>query len=184
MSNLSKIYQKEIVAKLLKELGLKNQLAAPRVEKVVVNIGLGEAVADKKVIKTATEVLAAITGQKPKVTKARVSVSSFKLRKGEPIGLMVTLRKERMYDFLEKLFKIVLPRLRDFQGVSPTGFDGRGNYTLGLSEQIIFSEVDYDKIDKIRGLEITIVTSTDSDQEAKLLLKLLGMPFAQGRNKI
>jgi len=177
MSDLKKTYQQKIVPRLLKELNLKNPWAVPRIEKVVINVGLGEAVADKGVIEKVAEVLKAITGQKPKITKARLSVSGFKLREGSPIGLAVTLRQDRMFHFLEKLFKIVFPRLRDFQGLSPKSFDGRGNYTLGLPEQTIFPEVDYDKIDKIRGLEITIVTSAESDEKAKLLLEKLGMPF-------
>jgi large subunit ribosomal protein L5 len=177
MSDLKKTYQQKIVPRLLKELNLKNPWAVPKIEKVVINVGLGEAVTDKGVIEKVAEVLKAITGQKPKTTKARLSVSGFKLRKGSPIGLAVTLRQDRMFHFLEKLFKIVLPRLRDFQGLSPKSFDGKGNYTLGLPEQTIFPEVDYDKIDKIRGLEITIVTSAESDEKAKLLLEKLGMPF-------
>ena len=154
-----------------------NPLAKPKVEKIVVNIGLGEAASDKKVIEAASRDLAAITGQKPKVTRARVSIAGFKLRKGDPIGLVVTLRGKRMNDFFQKLVKIVLPRLRDFQGVSLKSFDGHGNYSLGIPEQIVFPEVDYEKIDKVRGLEITIVTNTDSDEEAKKLLASMEMPF-------
>lgn len=181
MSDLITKYQQKIVPQLQKELGLKNPLAVPRVEKVVVNLGLGEAVADKNLIAKSAEILSAITGQKPKVNPARLSISSFKLRKGMPIGLKVTLRGKRMYHFLEKLFRIVLPRLRDFQGVPPKGFDGRGNYNLGLPEQIIFPEVEYEKIDKVRGLEVSFITSADSDKAAKLLLGALGLPFAKSK---
>lgn len=180
MSNLEEKYRQEIRQKLAKEFGLDNLLAVPRIEKVVVNIGLGEATSDKTVIEKASEDLRAITGQKPKVAKARLSVSGFKLRKGDPIGLVVTLRGKRMYSFLEKLFRIVLPRVRDFHGVSLKGFDGRGNYNLGISEQIVFPEIDYAKIDKIRGLQLTIVTNSKNDERAKRLLEELGMPFEKG----
>lgn len=176
-SNLTKIYQEKIVPELAKKLGQNNPLAVPKVEKVIVNVGLGEAVENKEVIKKVAAVLEMITGQKPKVTKARFSVASFKLREGQPIGLVVTLRKERMFHFLEKLFKIVFPRLRDFQGLLPKSFDGHGNYSLGFREQIVFPEVDFEKIDKIRGLEITIVTNAGSDKKARLLLEALGMVF-------
>lgn len=154
-------------------------LKKAKIKKIVVAIGLGEAVADKKVIGAASQDLAAITGQKPKLTQARVSEAGFKIRRGVPIGLMVTLRGKRMRDFWQKLVTIVLPRLRDFQGVSSKSFDGRGNYSLGLAEQIVFPEIDYEKIDKIRGLQLTVVTSTDDDQEAKKLLTGLGMPFVK-----
>lgn len=150
-----------------------------KVIKVVVSIGMGEAIADKKAIEAASQDLIAITGQKPKVTQAKLSVSSFKLRKGDPIGLMVTLRGKRMQDFLKKLVGIVLPRLRDFQGVPTSSFDGHGNYNLGLAEQIVFPEIDYAKIDKVRGLQVTIVTDSDSDKKAKKLLEEMGMPFAK-----
>jgi large subunit ribosomal protein L5 len=153
-----------------------------RVEKVVVNIGLGEAAHDKNVIEVASRDLMAITGQKPVICRARASISGFKIRKGDPVGLKVTLRGKRMRDFLTKLFTIVLPRLRDFQGVSLKSFDGRGNYSLGIPEQIVFPEIDYSKIDKIRGLEITIVTNTGSDDKAKELLELMGMPFEKIQN--
>jgi len=148
-----------------------------RVEKVVVNIGLGEGAHDKNVIEAASRDLMAITGQKPTIRRARISIAGFKIRKGDPVGLKVTLRRKRMKDFLTKLFAIVLPRLRDFQGVPLKGFDGRGNYSLGIPEQIVFPEIDYSKIDKIRGLEITIVTNTRSDEKAKELLESMGMPF-------
>ena len=153
-----------------------------RVEKVVVNIGLGEGAHDKNAIEATSRDLMAITGQKPAIRRARVSISGFKIRKGDPIGLKVTLRGKRMRDFLTKLFTIVLPRLRDFQGVSLKSFDGRGNYSLGIPEQIVFPEIDYSKIDKIRGLEITIVTNTRSDEKAKELLELMGMPFEKIQN--
>ena len=161
----------------MKELGIKNKLAVPKVEKIILGMGLGMATQDKSLIEKASQDLAVITGQKPLVTKARQSIATFKLRQGDPIGVKVTLRRQRMYDFLEKLFQIVIPRLRDFRGLSPKQFDGRGDYTLGLKEQIVFPEVDYAKIDKIRGLEITVVTSTDDNAQAKLLLSKLGMPF-------
>ena len=170
---------KKIKEKLVKEFNLANQMAVPGIEKVVVNMGIGEAAQDKKIIEKAADDLQIITGQKAKLNKARVAISTFKLRKDDVIGLKVTLRGKRMYNFLEKLFKIVLPRLRDFHGVAVSGFDGRGNYNLGISEQIIFPEIDYSKIDKIRGLQITIVTSTDDNQKAKRLLEELGMPFAK-----
>lgn len=179
-TNLKKKYQGKIAPKQAKELGLANVLAAPRMEKIIINVGLSEAMEDKKALETASNNLAVITGQKPKVTKARQSIAGFKLRAGQPIGLMVTLRGQRMYDFFEKLVTIVLPRLRDFQGVSLKSFDGQGNYSLGLPEQIVFPEVDYAKVDKVRGLEITIVTNAQTDEKAKRLLELLGMPFEKG----
>jgi len=177
MSNLRKKYQQEIVPKLTKEFGLKNILSTPKIEKVVVNIGIGEAAQDKNLLDLTTQYLATITGQRPKITRARKAIAGFKLKTGDPIGLMVTLRGERMYDFLEKLFKIVLPRLRDFQGVSLKSFDGRGNYNLGLSELTVFPEVEYGKISRVWGLEITIVTNAGGDEKAKRLLEELGMPF-------
>ena len=158
-----------------------NPLAAPKVEKVVVSVGLGEAAQDKKVIEPASQDLMVITGQKPKLTRARVAIAGFKLREGDPVGLMVTLRGKRMYDFLEKLFKIVLPRMRDFKGVSSKSFDGQGNYHLGITEQIVFPEIDYAKVDKIRGLQITIVTNIKADEQARKLLEKLGMPFEHGQ---
>lgn len=175
--NLEKKYLTEVRPQLAKELGLKNLLAVPRVEKIIVSMGLGEGAQDKSLIEAASQDLAIITGQKPKIARARVSVAEFKLRKGAPIGLVVSLREKRMYHFLEKLFKIVLPRLRDFQGVSLKSFDGRGNYNLGLTEQTVFPEVDAAKVEKTRGLQITIVTTTDKDKESQRLLELLGMPF-------
>lgn len=180
-TNLKKQYQDKIATKLAKELGLKSVLAAPKMEKIIINVGLSEAMDDKKILATVSQELAMITGQKPKVAKARQSIAGFKLRAGQPIGLMVTLRGQRMYDFFEKLVKVVLPRLRDFQGVSLKSFDGQGNYSLGLPEQIVFPEIDYAKVDKVRGLEVTIVTNAKTDEKAKKLLALLGMPFEKGR---
>lgn len=172
-NNLKQKYQKEIAPKLAKEFGLDNVLAAPKLKKVVVNIGIGEEAQEPN---SAAKDLAVITGQRPKICRAKKSIADFKIQKGDPIGLMVTLRGKRMYDFLEKLFKIILPRLRDFHGLSLKGFDGQGNYTLGLREQTVFPEVDYGKIAKVRGLEITIVTTGD-DKRSQRLLEELGMPF-------
>jgi large subunit ribosomal protein L5 len=180
MNNLEEKYRQEIRPKLAKEFGLSNLLAVPSIVKVVLNIGLGQASQEKNLIEKATEDLKVITGQKAKVNKARMAIAGFKIRKSDPIGLMVTLRGKRMYAFLEKLFKIVLPRLRDFKGVSNSGFDGRGNYNLGIGEQIVFPEIDYAKIDKIRGLQITMVTNADDDQKAKRLLEELGLLFEKG----
>jgi len=180
-SNLKKKYQEEIAPKLAKGFGLKNRLAVPKVEKVVINLGIGEGADDKDVIDKASQDLSVITGQKPKVARARVSIAGFKLQEGAPIGLVTTLRGKRMYDFLEKLFKIVLPRLRDFRGLPTKSFDGQGNYNLGISEYTVFPEIDYSKVGKARGLEITIVTNTQDNQKAKKLLELLGMPFEKER---
>lgn len=177
MTGLKERYQKEIVPALAERFGLKNVLAVPRLVKAVISMGLGEATQDKGLIGAAASELEIITGQKPEVTRARKAESAFKLRVGDPIGLMVTLRGKRMYNFLEKLSGIVLPRVRDFQGVSLKGFDGRGNYSLGLNEQIVFPEIDYGKVTKTRGLQITIVTNTDDDKKAKALLEAMGMPF-------
>jgi large subunit ribosomal protein L5 len=170
-------YQEEIVPALVKEFNYSNVMQAPRVAKIAVNIGLGEALQNSKAIEAATGDLAIITGQKPVVTKARKSIAIYKLREGMPIGAMVTLRGNRMWDFLDRLINIVLPRQRDFQGIGPDSFDGRGNYSLGLREQLVFPEIDYDKIDKIRGMEITIVTTANSDEEARRMLALMDMPF-------
>ncbi|MDP3721552.1 MAG: 50S ribosomal protein L5 [Anaerolineaceae bacterium] len=170
-------YQKEISPALMKALGLTNIMQIPRITKVVVNIGLGEAMDNPKALDAAVIDLTTITGQKPVVTKARKSIANFKLREGRAIGTAVTLRGDRMWSFLDRLMNIVLPRVRDFRGVSPNSFDGRGNYTLGLREQIIFPEIEYDKVDKVRGLEITIVTTATTDEQATALLALLGMPF-------
>lgn len=177
-SRLFEKYQKEIVSAFQKEFNLGNSLAVPKIEKVVVNLGIKEAAADEAVLKKAVERISLICGQKPKVCQARKSIANFKLGKGDPIGLMVTLRGKRMYDFLDKLFNIVLPRVRDFRGVPPGSFDGNGNYTLGISEQIVFPEVEFDKTEKAKGLGISIATNAKDDQKAKRLLELLGMPFA------
>lgn len=175
--SLEDYYHKEVIPKLMKDLGFKNPLAAPRILKVVVNVGLKEAVSDKKVLDTVAEQLALISGQKPKITCAKRAIASFKIRAGDTVGLALTLRKKRMYSFLEKLIKIVLPRLRDFRGLSRQSFDGQGNYTLGITEQIVFPEIDFGKIDKIRGLEITITTNAKNNQEGEKLLEALGVPF-------
>lgn len=176
--NLEEKYQ-QIIPSLQKKLGVKSPLAVPKIIKVVINVGIKEAKDDKKVIENVSEQLAAITGQKPKLCRAKKSIAGFKLGKGQPIGLCVTLRKGRAFDFLEKLFKIVLPRVRDFGGVSPKGFDGQGNYSLGITEQTVFPEIDFAKIEKVRGLQVTIVTNSRNDQEAKMLLEELGMPFVK-----
>jgi len=177
MARLQDRYKAEIVPKLKEKFGYRNVMQVPRLSKVVVNMGLGDAIENVKVIETAAAEIAIITGQKPVVTKARKSIANFKLREGVPIGVMVTLRRDQMYHFLDKLIAIALPRVRDFKGVSPRGFDGRGNYTLGIKEQIMFPEVNYDKIDKIRGMNITIVTTARSDEEGLELLRLMGLPF-------
>ena len=180
MNNLETRYHKEVVPALVKDLHLTNMMQVPRIQKVVVNIGLGEALDNPKALESAVGDLTQIVGQKPVVTKARKSIANFKLREGRQIGAMVTLRGGRMWDFLDRLMNIVLPRVRDFRGVSAEAFDGRGNYTLGLREQIIFPEIEYDKVDKVRGMEITIVTTAPSDDQATMLLQLLGMPFRKG----
>ena len=177
MARLKEVYNKEIVPLLTKEFNYKNVMQVPRLEKIVVNMGLGEAIQNVKILDSAVEELAAITGQKAVITKAKKSIAGFKLRQGMPIGCMVTLRQEKMYEFLDRLVNIALPRVRDFKGVSGKGFDGRGNYSLGVKEQLIFPEISYEKIDKLKGLNITIVTSAKSDEESKALLKHLGMPF-------
>jgi large subunit ribosomal protein L5 len=173
-------YQEEVVPALMKALNMDNVMEAPRITKVVVNIGLGEAMDNPKALEAAVGDMVLITGQKPVVTKARKSISNFKLREGRAIGAKVTLRGEKMWSFLDRLMNIVLPRVRDFRGVSDEAFDGHGNYTLGLREQLIFPEIEYDKIDKVRGMEITIVTSARTDDQATQLLALLGMPFRKG----
>ncbi len=175
---LQKHYHDQVVPTLMQEFGITNPLAVPKLSKVVVNIGLKEAVSDRGVLEKTAGWLGTITGQKPKVTRARTSIANFKVRAGDAVGLTVTLRGKRMYDFITKLFTIVLPRVRDFQGVSATAFDGRGNYTLGMTEQTVFPEIDYSQIDKIRGLEITFVTSSKATV-AKRLLELLGLPFTK-----
>jgi len=170
-------YQDEIVPTLMQSLGLDNVMEVPRLQKVVVNIGVGEALDNAKALDAAVADLTKVAGQKPIVTKARKSIANFKLREGRVIGVKVTLRGERMWSFLDRLINVALPRVRDFRGISPNSFDGRGNYTVGLREQLVFTEIDYDKIDKIRGLEITIVTSAKTDEAGKQLLNMLGMPF-------
>ncbi len=176
---LKERYSEQIVPQLMQEFGYSNIMQVPRVQKVVVNIGAGEALQNPKAMDAAVRDLATITGQKPVITRAKKSIASFKLREGNPIGVKVTLRGPRMWDFLERLMRVALPRTRDFRGVPRDAFDGRGNYTLGLKEQLIFPEIDYDKIDRVRGMEITVVTSAPTDQEARRLLGLMGMPFRQ-----
>ncbi len=170
-------YQDDIVPAMMKELDYANIMQVPRLVKVAVNIGLGEALQNNKAVEAATGDLRTITGQNPVVTKARNSIATFKLREGMPIGAKVTLRSNRMWDFMDRLINVVLPRQRDFQGISPDSFDGRGNYSIGLREQLVFPEIDYDEIDKVRGLEVTIVTTATTDEEARRLLSLMGMPF-------
>jgi len=170
-------YQEEIVPSLMKALDLKNVMEVPRIRKVIVNIGVGEALDNAKALDAAVGDLTQIAGQKPVITKARKSIANFKLREGRAIGVKVTLRGERMWSFLDRLMNIALPRVRDFRGISPNSFDGRGNYTLGLREQLVFPEIEYDKIDKLRGMEITIVTNARNDAESRQLLSMLGMPF-------
>jgi large subunit ribosomal protein L5 len=177
MPRMQERYRNEIVPALMKEFGYDNVMQVPRLTKISVNIGLGEAIQNSKAIDAATGDLVLVTGQKPVVTKARLSIAVYKLREGMPIGVMVTLRGRRMWDFLDRLINIVLPRQRDFQGVSPDSFDGRGNYSIGLREQLVFPEIDYDKVDKVRGMEITIVTTAQTDEEARRMLALFDMPF-------
>jgi len=177
MSRLKEKYVKEIVPVMIKEFGYRNVMEVPKLEKVVLNMGLGEAIHNIKVLDSAVEELALISAQKPVITRAKRSIASFKLREGMPIGCMVTLRSERMYYFLDKLFNVALPRVRDFRGLSDKAFDGRGNYTLGIKEQIIFPEINYDKIDKVKGLNITIVTTTRNDAEGRFLLEKMGLLF-------
>ncbi len=177
MARLRELYEKEIKKKLLAELGYKNVNQVPKLEKIVINVGLGEATQNIKLIDKSVEEIKAITGQKPVVTKAKKAISNFKLRKGLPIGVMVTLRSNRMYEFLERFLTVALPRVRDFKGISSKSFDGRGNYTLGIKEQLIFPEIDYDKVEKIKGMNITFTTTAKNDEEAKALLKAFGFPF-------
>jgi len=177
MARLKERYKKEIAPLLIKKYGYKNVMEAPRVVKIVLNIGLGESLANAKAMEAAEKDLSTIAGQHPVVTKAKKSIAAFKLRAGVPIGMMVTLRDKRMYEFLDKLINIALPRVRDFRGVSPKSFDGRGNYNMGVKEQLIFPEIEYDKVDAIRGMDIVIVSTANTDEEARELLKLLGMPF-------
>ncbi|MBF8258109.1 MAG: rplE [Actinobacteria bacterium] len=177
MPRLQDFYRSEVVPKLKEKFRYGNDMRVPRLSKVIINMGLGEAIENIKILDSAIEEIGIITGQKPVITKSRKSISNFKLREGVPIGVMVTLRRANMFYFLDKLMGIALPRVRDFRGVSAKGFDGRGNYTLGIKEQIIFSEINYDKIDKIKGMNITIVTTARTDEEGMELLRLLGMPF-------
>jgi len=179
MSRLKERYQKDVVPALQKEFGYKNVMAVPRVEKVVVNMGLGEATTNAKLVDVGADELARITGQKPVTRRAKKSIAAFKVRKGMPVGTMVTLRGERMWEFLDRLMSIALPRVRDFKGVSPRGFDGRGNYTLGLRDQLLFPEIDYMKVDKARGMNVSVVTTAKTDEEARKLLQFIGMPFRQ-----
>jgi large subunit ribosomal protein L5 len=179
MSRLRDRYQKDVVPALTKEFGYKNIMAVPKIEKVVVNMGLGEATANIKLIDTGADELARVTGQKPVTRRAKKSIAQFKVRKGQPIGTMVTLRGDRMWEFLDRLVSIALPRVRDFKGVSPKGFDGRGNYTLGLRDQLLFPEIDYMKVDKARGMNVSVVTTAKTDEEARKLLQFIGMPFRQ-----
>lgn len=177
MNRLNKRYTEEVVPSLMKKFNYKSVMEVPAVEKIVINMGIGEAIANPKLLDEAVAELAQITGQQPVITRAKKSIANFKLREGMPIGCKVTLRKEKMYDFLDKLMNISLPRVRDFRGVSATSFDGRGNYTLGVKEQLIFPEINYDKVNKVRGMDVVIVTSAKTNKEAKALLEELGMPF-------
>jgi large subunit ribosomal protein L5 len=177
MNRLKERYEKEAVPALTKEFGYTNVMAVPKIAKVVVNMGLGEATSNAKIIEVGADELGRITGQKPVVRRAKKSIAAFKVRKGQPIATSVTLRGERMYEFLDRLVSIALPRVRDFRGVSPKGFDGRGNFTLGLKDQLLFPEIDYMKVDKSRGMNVSVVTTARTDQEARKLLQLIGMPF-------
>jgi len=178
MSRMQEKYAKEVAPALMEKFGYKSVMQIPKIEKIVINIGLGEAKDNAKVLDGATQDLMAITGQKPIITKAKKSVAAFKIREGMNIGCKVTLRRDKMYDFLDRLYNVALPRVRDFRGINPDSFDGRGNYSLGIKEQLIFPEIDYDKIDKIRGMDIIIVTTAKTDEEARELLSLLGAPFS------
>ena len=177
MSRLKERYEKEVIPALKKEFGYSNVMAIPKLEKIVVNMGLGEATQNAKIVDTGVDEVGKITGQKAVVTRAKKSIAQFKVRKGMPIGTMVTLRGERMWEFLDRLMSVALPRVRDFRGVSQRGFDGRGNYTLGLKDQLLFPEIDYMKVDKARGMNISVVTTAKTDEESRKLLQLLGMPF-------
>ena len=177
MARLSELYNNELRAKLIDELGLANAMEVPRITKITLNMGVGEAAGDKKVLEAALADLEKISGQKPVVTKARKSIAGFKIRDGWPIGCKVTLRRERMYEFLDRLISVAIPRVRDFRGISPKSFDGRGNFAMGVTEQIIFPEIDYDKVDTLRGLDITITTSARNDDEGRALLKAFNFPF-------
>jgi large subunit ribosomal protein L5 len=178
-TRLKETYRQEVLPALMKEFGYRNVMEVPRLEKVVLNIGLGEALQNPKALDSAASDIAAITGQKPVITRAKRSIANFKIRQGNPIGLMVTVRGDRMWELVDRMVNAALPRIRDFHGVSNKGFDGRGNYSLGIREQLIFPEIEYDKIDRIRGLQVTLVTTARNDEEGKRLLQLLGMPFSR-----
>ena len=177
MARLKDYYQKEVVPALIGKFGYKNRMEVPKLEKIVLNMGLGEAIQNVKILESASAEIGALTGQKPVITKARKSIATFKLRKGMSVGCMVTLRKERMYEFFDRLVNVAIPRIRDFRGIPPSSFDGRGNFAMGIKEQFIFPEIDYDKIDKVKGMNVVIVTTARTDEEARHLLKLMGMPF-------
>jgi large subunit ribosomal protein L5 len=177
MARLKDYYKSEVVPAMMKQFGYSNTMQVPRLEKIIVNMGLGEAIQNVKILESAAAEIGALTGQKPVITKARKSIATFKLRKGMSIGCMVTLRKERMYEFFDRLVNVALPRIRDFRGIPPSSFDGRGNFAMGIKEQFIFPEIDYDKIDKVKGMNVVIVTTARTDEEARHLLKLMGMPF-------
>jgi len=177
MSTLKQYYEKEVAPKLVEMFGYRNTMQIPKLDKVVLNMGLGDAIQNIKILESAVEEMTAIAGQKPVITRAKKSIAAFKLREGMPIGCMVTLRRQRMYDFFNKLVNVALARVRDFRGISGKAMDGRGNYTLGIKEHIIFPEIDYDKIDQIKGMNISVITTARTDEEGKALLKLLGMPF-------
>lgn len=179
MARLKEKYRNDIAPSIAKEFDIKNPMAVPKIEKIVVNMGLGEGISNAKILDTAAEELRSITGQKPVITKAKKSIAAFKLRQGMNIGAMVTLRGDRMYEFLDRLISVALPRVRDFRGISGKAFDGRGNYTLGIREQLIFPEIDFNKVDKTRGMNISIITTAKNDEQARSLLKALGMPFKQ-----
>jgi large subunit ribosomal protein L5 len=177
MARLKELYEKEVVPKMMAEFGYKNRMQVPRLNKIVINMGLGEALQNPKILESSVKEVAAIAGQKPVVTKSRKSIANFKLREGQSIGAMVTLRRDRMYEFFDRLVSIAIPRVRDFKGISSRSFDGRGSFSMGIREQIIFPEIDYDKIEKIKGMNITIVTTAKTDEESRSLLGYLGMPF-------
>jgi large subunit ribosomal protein L5 len=177
MARLKDYYKNEVVPAMMKQFGYTSSMQVPRLEKIIVNMGLGEAIQNIKILESASAEIGAITGQKAVITKARKSIATFKLRQGMSIGSMVTLRKERMYEFYDRLVNVALPRIRDFRGISPSSFDGRGNFAMGIKEQFIFPEIDYDKIDKVKGMNVVIVTTARTDEEARHLLKLMGMPF-------
>ena len=177
MARLKDYYKSEVVPAMMKQFGYSNTMQVPRLEKIIVNMGLGEAIQNVKILESASAEIGALTGQKPVITKARKSIATFKLRKGMSIGCMVTLRKERMYEFFDRLVNVALPRIRDFRGIPPSSFDGRGNFAMGIKEQFIFPEIDYDKIDKVKGMNVVIVTTARTDEEARHLLRLMGMPF-------